>query len=63
MYFNCNFVYSLEVIFLFFFIFVNFLYLVEFFLLILIYFYGLLLVNKRLDEWVIEECMDIVKFV
>lgn len=63
MYFNCNFVYSLEVIFLFFFIFVNFLYLVEFFLLILIYFYGLLLVNKRLDEWVIEERMDIVKFV
>lgn len=63
MYFNCNFVYSLEVIFLFFFIFVNFLYLVEFFLLILIYFRGLLLVNKRLDEWVIEECMDIVKFV
>lgn len=63
MYFNCNFVYSLEVIFLFFFIFVNFLYLVEFFLLILIYFCGLLLVNKRLDEWVIEECMDIVKFV
>lgn len=63
MYFNCNFVYSLEIIFLFFFIFVNFLYLVEFFLLILIYFYGLLLVNKRLDEWVIEERMDIVKFV
>lgn len=63
MYFNCNFVYSLEVIFLFFFIFVNFLYLVEFFLLILIYFRGLLLVNKRLDEWVIEERMDIVKFV
>lgn len=63
MYFNCNFVYSLEDIFLFFFIFVNFLYLVEFFLLILIYFYGLLLVNKRLDEWVIEERMDIVKFV
>lgn len=63
MYFNCKFVYSLEVIFLFFFIFVNFLYLVEFFLLILIYFRGLLLVNKRLDEWVIEERMDIVKFV
>lgn len=63
MYFNCNFVYSLEVIFLFFFIFVNFLYLVEFFLLILIYLRGLLLVNKRLDEWVIEERMDIVKFV
>lgn len=63
MHFNCNFAHSLEVILSFFLIFVNSLHLVEFLLLTLIYLHGLLLVNKRLDEWVTEERMDIAKLV
>lgn len=63
LHFNCNFAHSSEVILSFFFIVMNSLHLVEFPFLSLVSFHGLYLVNKRLDEWVTEERMDIAKLV
>lgn len=64
LHFNCNFDHSSEVILSYFFLIcVNSLHFVEFPFLTLVSLHGQYLVNKRLDEWVTEERMDIAKLV